>query len=78
MKSIGDPDFVYRPWSKVRRKKASNAAAVRLYGSKAGAAKARAKRLAELLDERRRLKKELQLVESNIRQVEKAIIKAAS
>lgn len=66
MRRVGDPDFVYRPWSEERRRAAKKAAAIRIYGSAKKAEKARAKKLQQLVKERDTLQRRLNIVKASI------------
>lgn len=66
MRSMGDPNYVYKPWSKKRRHKAKIAASIRLYGSLTKAKKVRTKKLQTLLQKHKKLKTKLNRLEAAI------------
>lgn len=77
-KSMGHPQYVYRPWSEEMKQRSSDAAVTRHYGSLEKATEARAqkmkeleKRERELMADRDKLTQELTLVRANLTHLRK-------
>jgi hypothetical protein len=66
VRSMGDPDYVYRPWSDERRQAARRNALIRRYGSERKAKAAHARKLKALLGEWQGLTRKLSKVGASI------------